>query len=1183
MMCVSRLTMDKKQGFFEFSEHSVISNLYWGIDNIEVGKMSKFQEERICRLRNSETMLQVPALLDETGYTAGISNRYLICCSYFYLSVVRNLQGDEWQAAMHFLQSLLVAPNVIKSEFVKELCESLFPSFSSKDCNVVAETARRYKHWLMYYQVMFYGGSPWLHSGNKIEANHFLPDGRADQSSNSLEHQKSGTGVELDVVEEFRDISEIQNLDHISELGPGIKRLHDMLKETQSDTNTIIGSPLHDSEEGSDWEVHVDDIISSITRKMVSDHPQPETYDQLSDVCLKLQALCSTSGRKNFLQREVNELAISFKYEELDMPWKNNIAENNSLMLHEIQLFDPISSAKTRIKRQESEMCLCSGKENNNDLLAVLQRCISSTRFSKEDYAGDIYEMLNNKTEGKKYTMLKDAILDQLLTEISTSREETVIRASVTMLTTIISNNKSAVDDIKKKGLQLSHLASALKQNVHEAATLIYLINPPPSEIKSLELLPALVEVVCKSRSYRGWQSTLLVKPPAASVMIIEVLVTAFDFDTNNSHLAAINSPQVLCGLLDITRHSNLEEFVSLATILVKCMQFDGHCRKYLYQFAPVAPFISLLRSNEKRAKFIALKYLHEILCMPRSSAIKLLQKIQKEGSDIMHVLINCVEQLENDYQLMAADILIQLDILENTNGESMYREEAMQVLFKAVASEENSTMQLLSTFILSNIGGTYSWTGESYTTAWLVKKAGLISRHHLNIIRNLEWMDQSLQDAGIDSWSGKIARSMIDIGKPVFAALEKGLKSKIKRISRDSLIAIAWLSYEIIKSPNSLRDSACELLLDGIEQFLHPGMDLEERLLACLCIYNYASGKGMKKLIHFSEGVRESLRRFSNVTWMAEELHKVADYYLPNKSRISCVHTQILEISHNFSGAVTALIYYKGLLFTGYSNGAIKVWEIKGQSAILVWDMKEHKKTVTCFALYDPGECLLSGSADKTIRVWQMLQRKLECIELIPTKAPIQKLDTYGQMIAVITQSHRLKVIDSSRKMKDLCKSKSVKTMCMVQGRIYAGCTDSSIQEISVTNNREREIRPPTKSWRLQNKPVNSIVQYKEWLYCAANSTVDGSDIKDWRRQCEPLISIITEKGSNVLAMEMVEDFMYLNCSSSTNTLQIWLRNKQQKVGRISAGNKITSLLVANDIVLCGTETGLIKGWIPL
>lgn len=40
----------------------------------------------------------------------------------------------------------------------------------------------------------------------------------------------------------------------------------------------------------------------------------------------------------------------------------------------------------------------------------------------------------------------------------------------------------------------------------------------------------------------------------------------------------------------------------------------------------------------------------------------------------------------------------------------------------------------------------------------------------------------------------------------------------------------------------------------------------------------------------------------------------------------------------------------------------------------------------------------------------------------------------------------------------------------------------------------------------------------------------------------------------------------------------QIWLRKAQHKVGRASAGSKITCLLTANDMVLCGTETGKIK-----
>lgn len=82
----------------------------------------------------------------------------------------------------------------------------------------------------------------------------------------------------------------------------------------------------------------------------------------------------------------------------------------------------------------------------------------------------------------------------------------------------------------------------------------------------------------------------------------------------------------------------------------------------------------------------------------------------------------------------------------ENSSSKSVFRKEAMQVLLQSIASEESSNSQLLSAFILSNIGGTYAWTGESYTVAWLVKKAGLTSMYHRNMIRNFDWLDQSLQ-----------------------------------------------------------------------------------------------------------------------------------------------------------------------------------------------------------------------------------------------------------------------------------------------------------------------------------------------------------------------------------------------------------------------------------------------------
>ncbi|XP_059632741.1 putative E3 ubiquitin-protein ligase LIN-1 isoform X2 [Cornus florida] len=1208
--CTSKLKI-QKQEFFEFSEQSVLSNLYWGIESVEAAIKTKSPEEKTSRLKNSEKLLQVPALLDEHGVTVGISNRYLVCCSYFYLSVVWKLQRDECQVALHFLQALSVSPRLVQTEFVPKLCESLFPSCIMSERQEAAarsslesaslmdfhedeigeemrQMASRYKAWMTYYQVMSYGETPQKYCRRRGIASadddpqHFVmnKETTSTNSSNSYDGGNSFRTYENEYAQETESSVRIVRTnanDQQLEIYNQKKQAPCSILNTKC-TVSLAQAPGRPMQE----ESNKGNVMKFISGIFSGSSDLDLSILELTDMNSHSLWDCHVKGGK--FQRRMY------------LPDSQHFSHMESMALQNYQ-FTQMDCGKSSARRREhsssqNNLEVCSHPEKGSliEPVGIIEKAISKLCFSEglekynEDYAVEItgiYEMLDKK-EGVKYALLKDVILDQLLMAISSSKEEGIIRAAVSILSTIILGNKALIEDIKRKGLQLSDLASALKGNVYEAAILIHLINPSPTEIKSLELLPALVKVVCASNSYKSSLASLLLAPPAASLMIIEVLVTAFDYATNNMHLAAINSPQILSRLIDVPRNNHLEEVIALATILVRCMRFDGQCRKHISQFTPVAPFLSLLSSKQKRAKYIALEFFHELLRMPRSSSISLLQQIRKEGSiNNMQILLLLIQQSQPEYKLLAANLLLQLVALEDLSSRSIFREEAMEVLLESVTCEENSADQQLSAFILSNLGGTYAWTGEPYTVAWLLKKAGLTSLQHRNMIRNFDWLDQSLQDAATDTWCSKVARRIIRSGNPVFHVLEKGLKSKIKMVSRDCLTAIAWLGCEIATSPDNVRYSACEILLSTVEQFLHPGLELEDRLLACLCIYNYASGKGMQRLLHFSEGVRESLRRLSNITWMAEELLKVADYFLPNIWRISCVHTQILEAGNDCCGAVTALIYYKGQLCSGYADGLIKVWDIKGKAATLLLSIKEHKKAVTCFSLFEPGDCLLSGSADKTMRIWQIAKRKLECIEVIAMKEPIQGLDSHGQMIFAITKSHEMKVFDASKTAKDICKSKRVKCIRVIDGKIYVGCMDSSIQELDVTNNREREIKAPSKSWSMQSKSINSIVMYKDWLY-SASAIVEGSYIKEWRRHSKPQMSIVP-KRANVLAMGVVEDFIYLNCSSSTSVLQIWLRGTQQQVGRLSAGSKITSLLTANDIVLCGTESGLIKGWIPL
>ncbi|KAL5140973.1 putative E3 ubiquitin-protein ligase LIN-1 [Glycine soja] len=1113
LRCTSKLRI-QKQEFFEFSEQSVLSNLYWGIDSIEAAIQAKQPEERTFRLRNSEQMLQVPAMLDEEEVTATIPNRYLVCCSYFYLSVVRKLQGDEWQAVLHFLQAVLVSPKLVWTEFASQLCESLFPqssitmmqrnsstrsleSVSSEDemDEAIREVARRYKECLVYYQVMLYGETPWWRSYCSKQSPRDVPN-TSCVSSTSIQHEPR-----------LKSCNMLQQ-------HSGLPQAHQHPMQEQLDKRNIIKF------DSSRFNRSIEDFTLSISKY------RDKTGNTLLNCRVEDELNEDASQPKKLFDH------VTFTSACKHRPSQKNHEESSEIQrLYSLGKFDEVCCSNSR-------------RYSLQDLSELTERRISELHYSEvlgkcdEEYTVDIasiYESLISSS-GATYASLKDVILDELLIAISTSKEERKIRASVSILTTIISRNKSIIEDVKKKGLRLCDLASALKQNVHEAAILIYLINPSPIDIKTLELLPILVEIVCTSNSYKNKQESLLLTPHAASLMIIEELVTSFDYATNNMHLATISSPHVLSGFLEVARNDNLEEFFSLTTILIKCMQYDAQCRKYVSQFTPLAPFIHLLQSENTRAKCTALEFFHEILCIPRSSAISLLQRIQQESSiNIMQILLHCAHQLQPDHQLLAANILLQLDIL-NFPDKGIFREEAVQILLRAMTSEESSE-QILSTSILSNLAGTYAWTGEPYTAAWLLRKTGLTSPYHQNMIRNFNWLDQSLQDTSTDLWCSKISKCIISHGDSVFHTLERVLRSKIKRVSRDCLIAISWLGFQISKSPDSISYSASEVILSGIEQFLHPGIESEERLLACMCMFNYASGKGKQKLMHFSEGVKESLRRLSNVIWMAEELHRVADFLLPN----------------------------------------ISVWDIRGHSASLVWDIKEHKKSVTCFSLHEPSDSLLSGSTDKTIRVWKMIQRKLECVEVIALKEPIHHLRAHGETIFAISESHGLKLVNESRVTKDILKGKHVKCMTVAQGKLYIGCTDSSIQEYSTTHNRELEIKPPTRSWRKQSKPINAVVAYRDWLY-SANKYVEGTTFKEWKRTKKPKVSILTDKGDNVAAMEVVEDFLYLISSSSPNNIQIWLRGAPKKLGRISAGSKITSILAANDIIFCGTETGLIK-----
>ncbi|KAG0495417.1 hypothetical protein HPP92_000108 [Vanilla planifolia] len=272
LRCTSKLTIPSI-GLFQFDDHSVLSNLYWGIETIESAINVGSTGDRNARLANAERMLQVPAMLDEGAATAGIENRYIVCCSYFHLSLIRKLLGDEWQMAMHLFQAVLVSPSIVRADLAPELCENLFgiPEFIGASEEAERQRARRYKDLLMYYQVMSYGESrnkkfksfPTIQFCESIKQDYATAMFQGVSMPNTL-HQNSTAGRKNSMVYESNsegkepstklddETSSSKYLDedsdkHRMKVSFDIRRLQEMLEESQSDSSISVHSDLSEA------------------------------------------------------------------------------------------------------------------------------------------------------------------------------------------------------------------------------------------------------------------------------------------------------------------------------------------------------------------------------------------------------------------------------------------------------------------------------------------------------------------------------------------------------------------------------------------------------------------------------------------------------------------------------------------------------------------------------------------------------------------------------------------------------------------------------------------------------------------------------------------------------------------------------------------------------------------------
>ncbi|KAJ0881829.1 putative transcription factor WD40-like family [Helianthus annuus] len=157
---------------------------------------------------------------------------------------------------------------------------------------------------------------------------------------------------------------------------------------------------------------------------------------------------------------------------------------------------------------------------------------------------------------------------------------------------------------------------------------------------------------------------------------------------------------------------------------------------------------------------------------------------------------------------------------------------------------------------------------------------------------------------------------------------------------------------------------------------------------------------------------------------------------------------------------------------------------------------------------------------------------------------------------------------------------SKVVKCLALVNGRLYSGCLDNSIQDIDLSSGTLTSVQSGSRKLLAKGNRVN-VLQVHDGLIYAACSSIEGTAFKIWDASTYDLVQSIS-LTSEVRTMAISSEFIYFGCK--TGTLEVWCRNKLVKKEALQIGSNSKVLCMAlddnEDLLVIGTSDGKVQVW---
>ncbi|KAJ7541822.1 hypothetical protein O6H91_10G078400 [Diphasiastrum complanatum] len=568
-----------------------------------------------------------------------------------------------------------------------------------------------------------------------------------------------------------------------------------------------------------------------------------------------------------------------------------------------------------------------------NDLKQILSiLCTSEDLQECEESLLIIKQIMSQAKHQHVEKYLREAgVIDSIVEVLFNSNSAEVCDAGIVVLSGLSENNDLVKDLIKKADANLECILSLLTKGVTGTVILLHQLKLPISQISKLNLLPYLIRIIKEGNTRQ--EPVLSMNPKTAALNMLCELVSMEDSKKNGSLVEDILSTDAMLALVQCLKEKNSDQKLKALSLLLYCIQADVECRDFLVHEANIALVLELLHCGNSTARLVAISFLSELVHQSRRIAnSKILKTIKEEGMlSSMHVLLAYLQLAPLEQRPLTASLLLQLDLLEEPQKRSMYRDEAMEALIESLTNKESVVTQVIAAESLVALLGRFSTCGKPSTEEWLLKIADLgdNSNEYADAAQSCEWIEDKEEERASKIWEKRIAKALLGYEHgTILHVLSHHILSKTPELSKPSMVTAVWLLRMLPLLPDTgLRTTACNCLLNPFLYIFKASRNNEKQVLAALALQSFLDhSESVKKLASNAKEICGLLRQLQKMTWVEKEIFSVIVKDPSVNATELWVHEDIGQVDLSLNGSIRAFARARGHIFSGHSDGSIKV-----------------------------------------------------------------------------------------------------------------------------------------------------------------------------------------------------------------------------------------------------------------